>query len=76
MRINFNNERKVNVSLKTLDAFIKKVEKKITGNSEHFWIGYKKKGKPYEYKWLRTQYTDEGLLIDVKNFVLQALKRK
>ena len=76
MKINFNNEKTVDVTLKVLPEFMETVEEKITGNLEHFWIGYKKYGKPVEQKWLRTEYSDADLLKDVEKFMKKALSRK
>ena len=73
MKLNFNNQKQVTFTKKTISKIVFLANEAITGNSEHFWLEYKKDGESIEKKWLRTEYSDAEILKDVEKFLKKAV---
>lgn len=74
MKLNFNNEKEVTVTKTTVGKIVNLINEKITGNSEHLWLEYKKGKKSIEKKWLRTEYSDGEIIKEAEAFILKGFK--
>lgn len=73
MKVNFNNEKFVEVKEDNVNAFLDGVKQRITGNAEHLWLEYKNGKVSVEKKWHRFENSDDEIIADVEKFITKGV---